>query len=338
MKQSKAYSLVPVADTNGQFSDFSSYVASINNDQVIAFQATLKNGVSGIFASKSDQIDLVLDSTKSNLKQFYSHPDINFDRRSCFYATNRLGDQGVYCNYDHGLITLASTRNTFKCIGPLGPTMNEEGKVAYRANFVSGGRGIFIGSHEARIVVADTCDRFDDFQGLPVINNLGTVVFRADLKNGEKGIFIRNGELLEVVVDTTGGFSDLGLFPMVNDSQTVAFNAALEAGGSGIFTATHGKITKVVDANDYFESFRGVLINNPGKIIYYATPKNGSLGIYCGEDPITDRIISIGDSLLGSTIVEFALNPVSINDRNQLAIRIKLADNTQLIVRADPGT
>jgi hypothetical protein len=55
MKQNKAYLLVPVADTNGQCSDFSSYVASINNDQVIAFQATLKNGVSGIFASKSDQ-------------------------------------------------------------------------------------------------------------------------------------------------------------------------------------------------------------------------------------------------------------------------------------------
>jgi hypothetical protein len=44
----------------------------------------------------------------------------------------------------------------------------------------------------------------------------------------------------------------------------------------------------------------------------------------------------VGAQLFGSSVVELALNPVSLNDAEQLAIRLRLADGTQHIVRADP--
>ena len=44
-----------------------------------------------------------------------------------------------------------------------------------------------------------------------------------------------------------------------------------------------------------------------------------------------------GDALFGSTVADFALNPVSFNDAGQVAIRATLANGRQLIVRADPA-
>jgi hypothetical protein len=45
----------------------------------------------------------------------------------------------------------------------------------------------------------------------------------------------------------------------------------------------------------------------------------------------------LGDDLFGSPVAGFALNPVSVNAVGQLAIRVKLADARQFILRADPA-
>jgi hypothetical protein len=45
----------------------------------------------------------------------------------------------------------------------------------------------------------------------------------------------------------------------------------------------------------------------------------------------------LGDHLLGSSVVDLAANPVSINARRQLAMRVALAGGRQVIVRGDPA-
>ena len=110
--------------------------------------------------------------------------------------------------------------------------------------------------------------------------------------------------------------------------------ATLSGGGAGIFRASDGKMTTIADTNGAFESFRGALINDSGTVFFYATPRGGRLGIYAGSDPLADAVLSIGDPLFDSTVVDFALNPVSINERGELAIRIRLANARQMIVRA----
>ncbi len=103
-----------------------------------------------------------------------------------------------------------------------------------------------------------------------------------------------------------------------------------------MFTASAGEIATVIDTSSPFESFRGVLLNNAGRMIFYATPRGGELGVFTGRDPLNDCLLSVGASLFGSTIVEFALNPVSMNDVGQVAIRVKLANERQIVLRADP--
>ena len=222
------------------------------------------------------------------------------------------------------MTTIADTTGPFNRIGPLGPTMNDSGVVAFRAGLKAGGDGIFIGRGSGPLItIADTSGPFSGFQGLPVVNNSGTVVFRADLKEGGRGIYQGHGESLTTIADTRDLFSDIGLFPSANDKGSVVFSATLQAGGAGIFTVTEGQITTVVNTNSRFESFRGALINNRGTIIFFATPRGGELGIYSGPNPIGDKIISMGDPLFGSTVADFALNPVSLNDVGQIAIRVR---------------
>jgi hypothetical protein len=54
--------LTLVAATGDRFSDFSPYVASINNAGVVAFQATLRAGGMGVFTGDGGPISTVADT------------------------------------------------------------------------------------------------------------------------------------------------------------------------------------------------------------------------------------------------------------------------------------
>jgi hypothetical protein len=87
-----------------------------------------------------------------------------------------------------------------------------------------------------------------------------------------------------------------------------------------------------------FESFRGALINGAGTIVFYATPRGGTLGVFttqgASQSSNHERVVGIGDTLFGSPVKDFALNPVSLNEAGQIAIRILLEDGKQMIVLA----
>jgi hypothetical protein len=214
--------------------------------------------------------------------------------------------------------------------------MNEVGAVAFRADRTAGVNGIFVGDGGAVVTVADTEGPWSQFHGLPVINRDGTVVFRADRRDGIQGIYSGDGGSTRTVAETGDIFETLALFPSANDHGTVVFAATLRAGGAGIFTADEGRISPISDTDGPFEAYRGALINGAGAVVFIATPRGGSLGLFAGADPEADRILALGDLLFGSTVAELASNPVSVNVAGQVAIRARLTDGRQLILRADP--
>jgi len=185
-------------------------------------------------------------------------------------------------------------------------------------------------------VIATTESLWSRFHGLPVIGNGGTVVFRGDRRDGVEGIYAAGGDSIETVAETGDVFETLARFPSVDDDGTVAFAATLCAGGAGIFTVTEGRITRIVDTDGAFEAFRGAFVAGAGALVFIATPRDGTPGIFAGPDPEADRILALGDSLFDSTVTDFAVNPVSVNGDGQVAVRAVLADGRQLILRADP--
>ena len=200
-----------------------------------------------------------------------------------------------------------------------------------------GADGVFLFDSGIVATIADTTGRFTRFHGLPVVAGDGTVVFRADVEGGGEGIYRGDGETVTAIAETGPEFAGFGFFPFTNDAGTVAFCATLQAGGAGVFTVADGELTAVAGPSGPFESFRGSLLDGAGRLVFYATPRGGELGLFAGPDPEADCLLAVGSPLFGSIVAGFALNPVSINDAGQLAVRVALLDERQLVLRADPG-
>lgn len=328
-------SLTVVAITGERFSTFAPYVASINDAGLVAFQASLRDGGSGVFAGDGGEVEELVG--RSHHAGVTSHPDVNGAADTSFYGELPRGGQGTFLHRDGRLHVVADTDGALASIGPLGPTMNDAGIVAFRADSINGASGVFTGDGSAVTTVADTSGPWSRFHGLPVITHDDTVVFRADRKDGVRGIYAWREGSIRTVAETGERFESLGLFPSANDRGAVAFAATLRGGAAGIFTDDAGRITRVSETDGAFEAYRGALITGLGDVVMIATPRGGRLGLFDGPDPDTDRILALGDPLLDTTVDDFAANPVSVNRCRQVAIRAGLADGRQAIFRADPA-
>jgi hypothetical protein len=324
-----------ITATGGRFGDFAPYVPSVNEDGAVAFQAALHAGGSGVFVGHGEEVAEVVGP--GELAEVTSHPDLSNAGATSFYAVRDDESQGVFLVRDGVLQTIATTTAGFAAVGPLGPTMNEAGLVAFRADRERERSGIFTGDGDTVATVAETGDRWAGFQGLPVVNNAGTVVFRADLQNGGQGIYAARGGSIETIAESGETFESLGHFPSLNDAGTVAFAATVHGGIAGTFTAENGRVAQVVGADGAFESSRGALVIGAGAVVSIATPKRGTLGLFAGPDPSADRILGLGDRLFGSVVEDFAANPVSVSAGGYLAVRVRLTDGRQLVLRAEPA-
>lgn len=346
------YTLTPVAGTHSgdssgtnsvdsRFADFKPYVPSIRDDGVICFQAGLRDGRTGVFTADGQTItDVGVTGTPTcPLAAFTSHPDINTRGDVTVYARQPSGEEVLALRKAGGTWETAGAGRRLYGIGPLGPTMNERGDVAFRATTHRGTASLQLWRDGQIITVAEADDRFSGFAGLPVVNGQGDVTFRASLRDSREGVFVRqlDGTCMERAA-TGGDFDDIAPFPTMNDRGDVAFVARTRgSSGWGVFIATAGGLTRWIGPDPAFDSYRGVLLNNAGPVVFYGTPVGGQLGIYSGPDPSQHRILGLGDALLGSTVSDFALNPVSVNERGQIAVRVALKDGQQWVLRGDPA-
>ena len=326
---------VVVASTGSRFVDLAPYVPSVNDSGLVAFQAALAGGGSGVFAGDGAEVETIAEPPA--VAEVVSHPDVNNAGEVSFYSVLGDGAQAVVLHRANGAEVVADTRASFREIGPLGPTMNELGAVAFRATHERGGPGVYVADAAGIRTVASACDGWAEFHGLPVIAGRGEVVFRAALEGGLDGIYAHGDGSVRTVVETGTAFATLGRFPSIGSDGTVAFAATLHDGGAGVFTAGADGAIRTVQRDGGFESYRGALIADARAVVRIATPDAGALGLFAGPDPHRDRILAVGDSLLGSTVTDLVANPVSMNAGSQLAVRAALADGRQVILRADPA-
>lgn len=336
------YALTPVARTDGRFSDFKPYVPSINDAGVVCFQAGLRDGGTGLFIATADggevQEIAVSGSAACPVAAFTSHPDINDHGDVTAYARLPSGEEVLAVRRPGATWQIVGPQQGLYGIGPLGPTMNEAGTVALRATTARGTASIELWDGRQFSRVAETDDTFSGFAGLPVVNAQGDVAFPASLRDASEGVFLRTRDGLCRPVAVTGGdFDDMAPFPTLNDLGAVAFVARPRGSAAwGLYIATSDGLTCWRGADPYFQSYRGVLMNRQGPVVFYGTPTGGTLGIYCGRPSQSHRLLGLGDALLGSTVTDFALNPVSVNERGQIAVRVALQSGQQYILRGDP--
>jgi hypothetical protein len=80
-----------------------------------------------------------------------------------------------------------------------------------------------------------------------------------------------------------------------------------------------------------------ISLNDNGKIAYiaYLSGNPFRYGLFLGPNILTDKVIERGDSLFGSTVIDIQFWNNGLNNNDQLAFYARLADNRQVIVRAE---
>jgi hypothetical protein len=290
----------------GGFSGFGDL--SINDSGVVAFNAGLNGGGSGIFTNTagSPEAAIIADSNyPSVLFRTLGNPSINAGGIVAFRAGGERG--GLFTNTAGNLIpaTVADTNST------------------------NGGA-------------------FSGFGGIASINAAGTVAFRGNLDAGGQGIFTNTaGSFTATLIADTGAtngtaFSSFGN-PSINASGAVAFSASLNGGNQGVFTNLGGSLTPTLIAdstntnNGAFSFFGGASINAGGTVAFLATLDAGGTGIFAAlsgsSTPLT--VVQTGDALFGSTVDSLDFSRGGLNDGNVLAFSYILADGRRGVAVAN---
>ena len=178
-----------IATTGERFSDFAPYVASVNGAGLVAFQAAMRGGGSGVFAGDGGEVEEA--AGPALVRGVTSHPEVNDAGAMSFYGEQLDGGEGAFLFHDGRIETIGDTRGRFASIGPLGPTMNEAGTVAFRADPAEGVGGIFagVGATVTKVALEDTLlgSTVDDLAANPVsVNASDQVAIRARLADGRQ--------------------------------------------------------------------------------------------------------------------------------------------------------
>lgn len=318
-----------IATTGDRFDDFAPFVPSVDDTGCVCFQAALRTGGSGVFVGDGTELDEV--AAPPAIGTVTSHPDLNSAGTIAFYGTDADGVGAVFVHDGSGRKAVASVGVGYAAIGPLGPTMNEHGAVAWRADPSEEVNAVLLWDGASISSIADTSAEWSAFQGLPVVAEDGGVIFRGDRRDGSEAIVVVQDGIEAVVAETGEQFASLARFPCSGAAGAVAFAATLVSGG-GVVVVARGGEREVVDQTGAYESFRGVVLAGD-TVVRIATPRGEDLGLFSGPDPVRDRILAMHDPLLGSTVADFAANPVSVSAKGLLAVRATLADGRQVILR-----
>jgi len=163
-------------------------------------------------------------------------------------------------------------------------------------------------------------------------------VFSAALDNGNEGIFASSGGAITTIAAETSGPNSCfyGGVPLINNRGTVAFKAPLDTGSCGVVTSRNGVVTTIADTSGSFSEVIPYGINEEGTVALFAPLDTGGAGFFISSDAVTNKVITIGDALFGSTVTSLYGITNGLNDSGQLSFYAALADGTEGIFRADP--
>jgi hypothetical protein len=122
--------------------------------------------------------------------------------------------------------------------------------------------------------------------------------------------------------------------PSINSQGTVAFSGGPDTFTTGIFAGNGDALAVLIGAGGPLGFFGQPSINDSGTVAFEAFARGR--GVFTGPDPVADKVIAFGDTLLGSTVSDVRLSPRGLNNSGEIAFYAELADGTQGIFRATP--
>lgn len=325
--------------------DFSSIGGGpINDNGTVAFVASTSSG-EGIFTGNGD--GAFTTALKPSFPFSYSINGlaINNSGTVAFGNISSEPQEGLFISNGDNITTIATPSDGLfgNTVSP--GTFNNSGTLVFPLfKGFDNGFTIATGNGGSLTTVVDTKGLFTSFDQPPAINDANVVVFKATLKDGREGVFTITDGTITTIADSTsffsGGFNNLG----INNTGTVIFDAFREDGKEGIFTVNGKTITTIADTSSSFNRFLRNAINDNNQVAFSATLRNGAEnvfqdGIFTGSDPVADKVIAIGDSLLGGTVTNLLFGE-DLNNSGQISFLADFIDDSgktfRGVFRADP--
>ncbi len=320
------YTFTKIADGNSGPWQFNTQ-PSINAHGTVA---VLANAGDFIIVGDGGPLQVLYDTTSGPFSGggFGGHPAISDNGLVAFIANHPSLGQGVFAG-DGGAPTPIHLGGGFANVD-----INASGQVGFSTT-IGGVRGVFVGNGGVLTTIADDSGPLFAFDDV-TINESGQAAFHATLDAGGDVILRGDGSSLTTIADSSGPLTLRPDFQQasVSDDGTVAFMADLDAGGEGVFAGNGGPIATIATTGPGFVVLdnQGPAISGSGLVVFRAENPDG---IYTGSDPISDKVIAVGDRLDGSFPTGFFLGTKSINDAGQIAFAAVIGGKVS-IFRADP--
>lgn len=294
----------------------------LNNNGHLAFKALARDGVSRVFTGDARGKPVAVSGTE-NL-EFVSSLDIN-DSDIVFGAgygkgnTYTLGKDGKPKMVPAARYTGLNTMSN--------PIPTRSGGLVYKSDF----RIEIIGNDGRRTTIAtqgSAPGMFKELGDEVVVDLSGDVIFYGIPPGRGQGYSIfrhHNGGLVDLLADRPP-YAQIHEICGSDNGQVVIHYE--NDGTEGVDLLSRGRIVTVADTKSGYEKvFPAFLVggvNAKGTVVFIATPKGGSKGIFVSTDPT--KIIQVGDALTGAKITDLGLASDAINRNGAIVFRATLGD------------
>ncbi|MBE9192693.1 hypothetical protein IQ230_20530 [Gloeocapsopsis crepidinum LEGE 06123] len=330
--------------------------SAINDKGTVAFEGFVDRTLppSGIFTGSGGGNTTIVDGSPIN--HIFFSPTINNNNTKSFIGVFYSPDYaqsytGVFTENNGKLTTVVDSNREFGYFSHA--KLNNQGAIVFNALLDTTEAGIFVNQNGKTTTIASSRDPFSNFNAgfrtvgtdgpasafsVPSINDAGTVAFHATLDTGATGIFLGRGKGTVKVADSTGRFRSFSS-PAINNNGTVAFLAQLNNGKHGIFKKRRDQeIETYIDDSGSFSFFQSIpALNDQGQIAFLAyLHAGGGSGIYTGKNPVTNKVIAVGDPLANSKVVDLVIDGRGLNNTGQVTFEALLENGQTAVFRADP--
>lgn len=299
---------------------------SISNNGAIAFDAFYTGpDHQAVFVASGGQTREIV-ANGGQFKRF-GNPIINAAGDIALWA--RLGSDasGVFLLHDGSVVPISVVDPSCDGCGHSGPDFTDTGLIAFSALIEDGVYGIF--RSDGTTTTALYTNLTTPFEGFtnPSVNGGGTVAFGGlDFDPPiSQALVAGDGGALRVLPGLVRGYPD------INDAGVIAVSSPDTIGV--IDSSGYHDLPGLAGFRD-FETF--VALNNALQIAFVAKGPDGRQGLFVATGGAILPVISVGDALDGSTVAFISFYR-GLNDLGQVAFQVQLANETQLIERADPA-
>jgi hypothetical protein len=337
----QAFAFTIIADSRRDtFNPFQFGCPVINDNGVVAFRGRQNTGLfTGVFRGSGGPLATIAHELNDSLAVISREISMNSRGTVSLTATLPVPNGDVILRGTAtALRTIARTQpGTFNLLR-FDTSINDSGRVAFKAELDNGNRGLFVGTPvRVDTIFLASSSQFRGSFDAPAINNRGEIAFKEDLDAGPSGLFLWNGSSFVTIASTAGNIDSVRAAPSLNNNGVVAFSARLDNGAAAIFRGNGGTLTTIANTSGPFSDFVfDPSINDAGRVAFTAFLDQGGNGIFMTPNPATNRVVGTGDTIGGRLVNSVFLCREGLNLRGQLAFQAFLDDGHVLIVRATP--